>query len=38
MQRLTEDLFHCQTPNVTPSGKPVFLEFKKEGLERMFGR
>jgi DNA mismatch repair protein MutL len=38
MQRLTEDLFHCQTPNVTPSGKPTFLEFKKEGLEKMFGR
>jgi DNA mismatch repair protein MutL len=38
MQRLVEDLFHCQTPNTTPSGKPTFLEFKKEGLEKMFGR
>jgi DNA mismatch repair protein MutL len=38
MQRLIEDLFHCQTPNTTPSGKPTFLEFKKEGLEKMFGR
>jgi DNA mismatch repair protein MutL len=38
MQRLAEDLFHCQAPNITPSGKPTYLEFKKEGLEKLFGR
>jgi DNA mismatch repair protein MutL len=38
MQRLTADLFHCNVPNVTPSGKPIFLEFKKDGLDKLFGR
>jgi DNA mismatch repair protein MutL len=38
MQNLAQDLFACQTPNVTPSGRPTYLEFKKEQLEKMFGR
>ena len=38
MERLVEDLFHCQINNVTPNGKPVFLEFKKQELDKMFGR
>jgi DNA mismatch repair protein MutL len=38
MQRLIEDLFNCSQPNSTPSGKPTYLEFKKEQLEKMFGR
>jgi DNA mismatch repair protein MutL len=33
-----EDLFNCATPNITPNGKPTYLEFKKEELDKMFGR
>ena len=35
---LVEDLFNCEICNTTPNGKPVFLEFKKDELEKMFGR
>jgi DNA mismatch repair protein MutL len=38
MQALTTDLFSCEQPNSTPSGRPVYVEFKKEALEKMFGR
>ena len=35
---LVEDLFLCEISNTTPNGKPVFLEFKKGELDKMFGR
>jgi DNA mismatch repair protein MutL len=35
---LTEELFECQTPNVTPNGSPTYLEFKGDYLEKMFGK
>jgi len=38
MRTLTEELFACTTPNVTPTGSPTFLEFKEDYLDRMFGR
>ena len=38
MQQLTEDLFLCSTPNATPTGKPTYMSFKKEEMDRMFGR
>jgi DNA mismatch repair protein MutL len=38
MRELTENLFRCQQPNTAPNGKPVFVEFKPEYLEKMFGR
>jgi DNA mismatch repair protein MutL len=38
MRNLVQDLFTCQQTNVTPSGRPTFLEFKKDQLEKMFGR
>jgi len=38
MKGLVEDLFKCATPNASPNGNPTYLEFKKEQLERMFGR
>src|SRR6185312_9091008 len=38
MTRLVEDLFNCTINNTTPNGKPVFLEFKKDELVKMFGR
>jgi DNA mismatch repair protein MutL len=38
MEKLVEDLFNCKVNNTTPNGKPVFLEFKKEEIDKMFGR
>ena len=38
MKALVDDLFNCATPNITPNGKPTYLEFKKEELDKMFGR
>lgn len=37
MKTLAEELFQCKQPNISPDGKPTYLEFKKEQLERMFG-
>ena len=38
MTVLVEELFGCETPNVTPNGSPTYLEFKADYLERMFGK
>ncbi len=38
MENLVQDLFNCKISNTTPNGKPVFLEFKKEEMDKMFGR
>ena len=38
MRSLTESLFRCMQPNTAPNGRPVFVEFKKEYLEKLFGR
>lgn len=38
MKILVEDLFACNTPNITPNGKPVYTSFKKNELDKMFGR
>ena len=38
MKQLTEDLFLCSTPNATPTGKPTYMSFKKDELDKMFGR
>jgi DNA mismatch repair protein MutL len=38
MQVLVEELFSCQTPNVTPNGSPTYLEFKGDYLKKMFGK
>ena len=35
---LVQNLFDCAAPNITPNGKPTYLEFKKEELDKMFGR
>lgn len=37
MKNMIEVLFQCAQPNVSPSGNPVFLEFKKDYLEKLFG-
>jgi DNA mismatch repair protein MutL len=38
MRALMESLFLCAQPNMTPNGKPVFVEFKEDYLEKIFGR
>jgi DNA mismatch repair protein MutL len=38
IKELIKDLFNCEVYNTTPTGKPVFLEFKQEELTKMFGR
>ncbi len=38
MKALIDELFECATPNSTPNGKPTYLEFRKEELDKMFGR
>ncbi len=35
---LVEELFACDTANVTPTGSPTYLEFKEDYLDRMFGK
>jgi DNA mismatch repair protein MutL len=38
MQTLVEELFECNSPNITATGSPTYLEFKEDYLDRMFGR
>jgi DNA mismatch repair protein MutL len=38
MKNLTEELFACEMPNATPTGKPTYMSFKKDEMDRMFGR
>ncbi len=38
MKVLVEDLFNCSVPNTTANGKPTYLEFKKDELDKLFGR
>ena len=38
MQALINDLFNCNQLNSSPDGRPTYLEFKMEQLERMFGK
>lgn len=38
MQTLANDLFACTTPNITANGKPTYMTFKKEELDKLFGR
>ena len=38
MAALVSDLFACTQSNTTPSGRPTYVEFGKESLDKMFGR
>lgn len=38
MQSLVFDLFECEISNTTPNGKPTYLSFKKEEMDKLFGR
>lgn len=38
MKTLVQELFDCQQPNATASGHPTYVEFRKEYLDKVFGR
>ncbi len=38
MNALVADLFACEQSNTTPSGRPTYIEFKKDQLDKMFGK
>ena len=38
MQQLTGDLFSCEVANSSPNGKPTYMSFYKEELDKLFGR
>jgi len=38
MRELINNLLACELPGAAPDGAPVYLEFKGEQLEKMFGR
>jgi len=38
MRSLVDELFACQQPNITPGGDPTYIEFKKDYVEKLFGR
>ncbi|MEP6673801.1 MAG: DNA mismatch repair endonuclease MutL [Ferruginibacter sp.] len=38
MRSLADELFNCNIPNITANGKPTYLEFKKDEMDKMFGR
>lgn len=38
MHNLVIDLFSCLQPSSTPSGRPTYVSYKKDQLDKMFGR
>ncbi len=38
MIALIEELFTCNTPNITPTGSPTYIDFKEDYLDKMFQR
>ena len=38
MRTLVDELFVCLQPNITPGGDPTYIEFKKDYVEKLFGR
>lgn len=38
MQVLVHDLMQCSIKNISPSGRPTFMTFQKNELDRLFGR
>lgn len=38
MKALVKDLFDCEISNITPSGKPVYMEFRRGEIDKLFGR
>lgn len=37
MQSLVDDLFSCQVPNVSPSGKTIIITIQSDEIEKRFG-
>ena len=38
MEQLVNDLFATSTPNSSPNGKPAYMTFRKDELDKMFGK
>ncbi len=38
MSALATGLFACEQPNTTPAGNPTYIEFRKEYVEKLFGK
>jgi DNA mismatch repair protein MutL len=38
MRMLVDSLFACAQHNITPGGDPTYIEFKKDYVEKLFGR
>jgi DNA mismatch repair protein MutL len=38
MRMLVDNLFACAQHNITPGGDPTYIEFKKDYVEKLFGR
>jgi len=38
MRTLVDSLFACSQHNITPGGDPTYIEFKKDYVEKLFGR
>jgi len=38
MMKLVNDLFTCNTPNMSPSGAPTYIEYKGNYLEQLFNK
>ncbi len=38
MRTLVTELFACSQPNITPGSNPTYMEFKKDYLEKVFGK
>lgn len=38
MMKLVNDLFTCNTPNISPSGAPTYIEYKGNYLEQLFNK
>jgi len=38
MRTLVDELFACGQPNITPGGNPTYIEFRKEYVEKLFGK
>lgn len=38
MQNLLDQLFACETPFVAPNGKPTFIKYQLNDIEKQFGR
>jgi DNA mismatch repair protein MutL len=37
MRGLLEQLFMCTVPNSTPGGKPTYVSYRLQDLEKIFG-